>query len=413
MDAERELVSKLVHSGSWEEALSSGIVEDHFEDAKLKEVFVKCVEHFRKYRSAPSAKTVRELCPDVTLDIVTDSVQYCIDQFVLTVKRRRAIDALRDLGTMLDDPSKIANIDALFLERARILAQLIPSTSTTKFSDMKGRVQQYNDQLAIGASAMGIPIGIPSFDAITLGIQKHEYISIVGWQGTGKSTLAQWMLFNAYMAGYTPMIISLEMEGGALMRKWDAMATHFKYSGVKGLTLSQQEVEAWEKSAERAAKAKNDIIVLDDVGRCTVDKVYAEAVRYKPDILCVDYVSLMMPSRATSQMWEAVTMITQGLKQVARNLGVPIIGVAQTNRDSAADGARLENISYSRSIGQDSDIVFGLHRDDDMKAERQMEVRMMKNRDGRTASAKLFWDLERMQIEEWSPKHMFAAKEGE
>lgn len=411
MDAERELVSKLVHSGSWEDALSAGVVEDHFEDAKLKEVFVKSVEHFRKYRTAPSAKTVRELCPDVTFDIVQDSVQFCLDEFIRTVKRRKAIDALRDLSTTLDDPSKIDMIDALFLERARILAQLIPTTATTRFSDMKRRVQNYTDRLAAGVPAMGIPSGIPSFDQITLGFQRHEYISIVGWQGTGKSTLAQWMLFNAYMAGYTPMIVSLEMEGEALMRKWDAMATHFKYSGVKGLALTDAEVVEWEKASERAQKAKNDIIVLDDVGRCTVDKVYAEAVRYKPDILCVDYVSLMIPSRASSQMWEAVTMITQGLKQVARNLGVPIIGVAQTNRDSASEGARLENISYSRSIGQDSDIVFGLHRDDDMRLERQMEVRMMKNRDGRTANAKLFWDLERMQIEEWSPKHMFVAKD--
>lgn len=410
-DIERDLIAKLVQTGSWETALSSGIVADHFDDRDLKRVFEKCTDHFRKYRKAPSSKLVREeIAKGQHFDIITDSVEYVIDVFVKGVKRRRAIDALRNLSAVVDDPSKIGSIDELFLEQSRLLAQLIPQSQVALFSQMESRIQQYKDRVASGLGPMGIPTGVPTIDNLTLGIQQHEYVSVVGWSGTGKSTFTQYVLFNAYMAGKRPMMISLEMDADSLMRRWDAMATQVQYSSIKAQSMSQSDIDRWEKAAARASKATNDIIVLDDVGRCTVDRVHAEAVRWRPEIIAVDYVSLMLPSRASGAMWENVTQITQGLKQVARTLKIPIIGVAQTNRDSAEEGATLANISYSRSIGQDSDLVFGLHTTKDMRAEKKMQLRMIKNRDGRTQDVDLFWDLDVMKIEEWGPQHMFPSK---
>ncbi len=186
---------------------------------------------------------------------------------------------------------------------------------------------------------------------------------------------------------------------------------HFEYNNLKSHKLREQEIDKWRVVADTVKTKPNDIVILDDVHGCTVDRVYAELHRWKPDILCIDYITLMDINRsAGNQMWEKVTYITQALKQIARTSKIPIIGVAQTNIDSAESGAKLENISYSRSIGQDSDLVLGLYSNDEMKREKRMQVRMLKNRDGMTTNTDLFWNMETMTFGDWKTSHMFGAR---
>lgn len=405
MDYERLLIAKLAQTGKIQTALAEGIREDHFTDESLGEIFSFLSSHARQYKQAPSFSTVREKFPNHNFELTDEAFDYIREQFINQVKRRRAIEAARDLAHALDDPEQIPNIDQLFLQKSRELSQIVPSTSLHRFSDMHRRIEEYEEGLDI---QNGIRMGIPLFDNLTQGIQSHEYVSIVGWQGTGKSTLAQWILFNAWMQGRTPMYISLEMEAKALLRKWDTMAVNFLYNNLKSHELRDADLNKWRAKADEVKAKPNDIVILDDVRGCTVDRVYAELHRWKPDILCIDYITLMDINRsAGAQMWEKVTYITQALKQISRVAKIPIIGVAQTNIDSATSGAKLENISYSRSIGQDSDLVLGLFSDDEMRAEKRMQVRMLKNRDGMTTNTDLFWDMATMTFGEYKMAHLF------
>lgn len=406
MDYERLLIAKLAQKQQIENALMAGIREDHFTSAELSEIFAFCATHARKYRQPPSFMTVKEAFPGHHFELSDESFEFIQEQFVKQIKRRRAIEATRDLAVALDDPDMVGEIDQLFLQKARELSLIVPSSSLGRYSDMEHRIYEYETQDP--DSHLGIFMGIPTFDNVTQGIQPHEYLSIVGWQGTGKSTLAQWILYNAYKQKKTPMYISLEMEKKALFRKWDTMALQFEYAKLKKNELSLNDLDRWKKAADEVKKAAQDkmqprdIVVLDDVHGLTVDRVYAEIHRYRPDIVCIDYISLMDINRsAGNQMWEKVTYITQALKQIARSSGIPIIGIAQTNIDSAESGAKLENISYSRSIGQDSDLVIGLYANDDMRIEKKMQVRLLKNRDGMTINEDLFWNPDRMQFGEY------------
>lgn len=408
MDYERLLISKIAQTGRIQTALSDGIRPEHFTDESLREIYEFMSGHARKYRQAPGFATIRKQFPNHNFELTEDAQDYLKDQFIKQVKTRYVITALRDLADIIDNGSR-NDIDQLFHEKSRELSTIVPSSELHKFSNMKERIEQY---LANEEAEVGIKMGIPEFDNLTQGIQPHEYVTIAGWQGTGKSTLAQWILFNAWVQGKTPMYISLEMEAKALLRKWDTMAVNFEYDKLKSHNLTPEELLKWEAVAESAAARQNDIIVLDDVRDCSVDRVSAEISRWRPDILCIDYITLMDINRsAGNQMWEKVTYITQALKQIARTSKVPIIGVAQTNIGSAEAGAKLENISYSRSIGQDSDLVLGLYSNDEMRKEKQMEVRMLKNRDGMTKESMLKWDMSRMKFGPWSTTDLFQRRE--
>ena len=388
---EHDLLSKAIHTGQIEHLINIGVDETHFVDRKLREIWRLIVDHTVKYSTPPSIDVIRETYDDFLPSFVNDSLEYVVDVFFQKTKRRIAIEQLRVIASSIDDAQRAENIDEIFLDSARLLAQSVPTGKIAKFSDMEKRIEKYKQDKKVGFKR-GLTTGIKTIDELTFGIQPHEFVVISGWSGLGKSTLLQHMMFSAYTYNdITPMMISLEMEAEALYRKWDAMSANLTYNSLKGLSLSDEEMAAWASKSEKASKAKNDIIVLDKMGRCTVEKMYAEATRYKPDLIGVDYISLMdTPKHAGGALWEKVTYLTNNLKQLARSLKIPVIAVAQTNRESVQEGARLDNIAYSRSIGQDGDIVLGLYSDDDMKAIKKMEVRMLKNRDGEIRNVDMY-----------------------
>lgn len=409
MDAERAILSKAIQIGRLDFLISKGVDSSYFYNEEVRTVWNHTLNHLRRYKSPPSLDAIRGAYPDFTFELPTDSFEYVYDKFVYQTKRRAAITGLRELAKGIDDPERVGNIDEEVLALGAELSRMFPEGAAARFSEMESRIADYEERARSGA-IMGMPFGIDAFDELTQGIQRHEYISIVGWQGTGKSTLAQHICFSSYLAGHTPLIISLEMEHDAMFRKFDTMATNFQYRALKKAELGEGDIEKWREWADRAGRASNDIIVIDDVSSCTVERVHAIAEQYAPDILVVDYVSLMDAPAGQGALWEKVTYLTQKLKSIARNPACPpIIGIAQTNAASADEGSKLENIAYSRSIGQDSDIVIGLYQDKDgkMKARNEMEVRLLKNRDGETTTSKMYWNPSVGEYREWKVTDMF------
>lgn len=391
--------------------MQDGVKTEHFIDPELADIWDFLVAHYRKYKAAPSFAIVKEKFPNHNFEIVTDALEYVLDRFREAVSYRLAVDTVRDLAKYIEE-NGATNIDSVMMEAARRVARHAPSSRVGRLSDMKKRIEEYDKRKEEGF-VHGIQMGIPDFDRVTLGIQPHEYVSIVGWQGTGKSTLAQWLVFNAYAQARTSMYVSFEMEIEALYRKWDTMFTGFEYQKLKALELDDKDRAKWEEAAERVSKGPHDIIAIDDVAGYDVDKIYADTVRYEPDLVVIDYITLMKhPRNSSGDMWQVVTMMTQALKQQARTLKIPLIGIAQTNIDSAEQGAQLQNIAYSRSIGQDSDIVLGLYQNDPMRIEKQMQVRLLKNRDGALRNADLFWEMETMNFGPWSELTVFSKAGG-
>lgn len=399
MDVERALVSKIIASGQLEVAVSRGLREDLFRDDECRDVWSWLLYHHRKYRTPPSLSAVKAEKPGFELLFIDDALDYLMDKFVVLAKRRLANEMVIELAHACDDPVRSENIDLEFLEVSRKLATLVPNTQVSRFkADMDKRINQYEREEEEGKPP-GVPFGFPWLDKATGGLQSHEFCTVAGFSGLGKSSFLIAAAFNAFMADYTPLFISLEMEEKMLHRKWDAMAASLDYIKLKQLRLSSTDLDRWRETKERMQERAGDIPVIDSIRHCTPDNIFAEGVRYKPDVILVDYVSLMRSARPAARggsLWNTVTEITQDLKQVARTLKIPIIAAAQTNRSGAKEGADLDNIGYSLSIVQDSDIVIGLHADADMKLERTMQILLRKNRDGPIGEFLARWDHEHM-----------------
>lgn len=399
MDIERALISKIIATGQLETCVSQGITRDSFADEECAAMFAYVQIHTRVYRSTPSMEAAKEAHPEFEFEHIQDPLEYVVDRFHKLVRKRLADDLIFELAEAIDDPERVGKIELEFMEAAREIAMVVPSTEVKRFSDMDKRIEEYEQEKEEGLRT-GIPFGFPTLDHWTGGIQPHEFVTAAAFSGVGKSTMLRAIAFNIYSMpeDIVVLYLTLEEQGKAILRKFDAMAADLTYQKLKQLGLEPEDVDRWREKAAAVRKKMDgkDIIVLDKIRGCTPDKVSAETIKHKPDIVFVDYLSLMRsssPNRQTS-MWQTLTEITQDMKQNARVLEIPIIAAAQTNRSSRKDGADLDNIGYSLSVVQDSDIVLGLHANDEMKDDKLMEVVVRKNREGRLGKFSCVWDHE-------------------
>jgi replicative DNA helicase len=409
-DYEGKLLSKSIQDKKVTDLIAQGIETRHFSDLDNIEVWEFVSDYIRKYKDQPTQEVVEEKFPNYKWQTVKEPLEFVKRKFVIEVKRKEAIGAFEDLASILDnnEDEQIYLIDEIFFDKARDLAQIVPSSNISKFSEMQKRINEYRERKEKGIQ-VGIPFGIPALDELTLGLQAHQYVTIAGWTGVGKSTLGMLLSVHHYLEGATPMIISLEMYSEEIYRKLDSIAVGLKQHAMKEMTLSPNDMKKWEKYADRAEKAANDIIIVD-VDFATPEKVYAETARWNPNIVVVDYVQLMSAPSHFRQTWEKIGYVSQMLKMQARQLRIPVYGIAQTNAEGMTEGAHLGNLGGSKDIGKHSDIVLGLNQDDTMFGMNKMEIKVVKNRAGPTGTVSMYWNQATAEFRPWQSSDAYPIK---
>ncbi len=411
MDSERALVSKVAQTGKGcAELVAEGLSEQHFtyQDEDGEDVLSDCGEvwkfivgHTNKYGRQPSYKTIIEHFPKFDFEPSSEPLEYLKDRLVADIERRRAADIALEIAAACSAERDAGGFAELLLERGRELRTILPSKPPARLSDAHKRIAVYKERAAIGDPFAGkIKLDIPELDEAIMGVDKNELVTIVGWTGLGKSTLTQWLMLNFYNQGKRGVFVSLEMPAEALMQKWDQMIQQFtSYKHLRALNLTEAEIERWIAWGDKAKESEADIIVLGGGGsEWSVERVHSEIVHHQPDVIAIDYITLMSMSSTREQRWEQVSKIAQRLKDVAMQTECPIFAVAQTGRESAKVGAELDNVAASVGIVNASDIVIGLHQDEERRHDKLMEVRLIKNRYGQQLRTDVYWDMEHMRF---------------
>lgn len=398
MDIERALISRCVNTGMVESLVSRGIAPKHFDDEDNRAVFTTILSHMSFYGAPPSREAVLAKHPAYKLDVVSDAMEYLIDMFVKKVQRSVAKRSALDIAARLDDKTDNVDIDALFMEHAERVAQSVPTSRVSKLSDVPTRIQLYDKMLREGRIP-GVPLGIPTLDQIVLGVQQHELVVVAAASSVGKSTMLQYIALQSYLAGpeHRPVFITLEMDGDAILRKFDTMAANFQYMALRALKLMPEDREKWETWGERCQSAPNDIIVIDDIADCTVERVFAETLRWKPSAMFVDYFGIMTPSRTGEKEYQGMANMAKALKRVPRTTKIPLFTAAQTNRAGFKEGVRADNVADTIEIFRSADIMLGLERDEE-ETPNEMLVKLVKSRDSAKGQAVMDWDMTHMQF---------------
>lgn len=222
-----------------------------------------------------------------------------------------------------------------------------------------------------GNELTGVTSGLPEIDALTQGWQRTNFIILAARPGVGKSAVAGNLAMNAANAGTGTAIFSLEMSAGQWADRMLAGSTHIALHNLKRGRVDDQEMERLQKTA--LVDYQKTPIFIDDSPNLTIYQLKRKArslvLKRAVGLILVDYLQLMDGSRRPGENREQeVARISRELKQLAKELNIPIIALSQLSRQ--ADGAepRLGMLRESGAIEQDADDVFFLDPVDEAAA---------------------------------------------
>lgn len=211
----------------------------------------------------------------------------------------------------------------------------------------------------------GLPSGFTGLDAMISGLNKSDLILLAARPGMGKSAFALNIAANVALKNDVDVaVFSLEMSNPQLVSRMlcsDASIPSDK------LRTGHLDTEEWARLAVSAQRLSGTHIYLDDSAGMTVSQMKAKLRRLKNlGLIVVDYLQLMGSGSRIENRVQEVSMITRGMKIMAKDLNVPILCLSQLSRAAEQrQGHRpmLSDLRDSGSIEQDADIVLFLFRE--------------------------------------------------
>ncbi len=281
-------------------------------------------------------------------------------------------------------------------------------------SAIKGEFQALLDILN-GKTEVGIPTGYAQLDGYTGGLKPGEMFVLAARPSIGKTSLALNVIRNLVLPTRSPRprrvaFFSLEMTSEQIARRLLCTEAGLSESVFWNKTFQNSELTKLTGAVSAFQKAK---LFIDPTPGITIAELRAKARRLKLkekiDAVVIDYLQLMHADGRTDSRQQEVAEISSGIKALAKDLKIPVLVLAQLNREvdkTAGAGAKpkLAHLRESGTIEQDADIVTFLHRNrDDAKtvAEGQSVEALWiieKNRNGRIGEIKLNFFPSRMEF---------------
>lgn len=259
-----------------------------------------------------------------------------------------------------------------------------------------------------GEGLRGVATGFGDLDNATAGLQKSNLVILAGRPGTGKSALAMNIaqfasVNNKKKVGY----FSLEMSKEELVDRLLVDVADIDAWRLKTGKLSEEDFTKLSTAMGVLAEAP---IYIDDTPALSILEMRTKArrlqVEHGLDLIIVDYLQLAR-SRNLENRVQEVGEISQGLKNLARELKVPVIALSQLSRGVESRNIKrpqLSDLRESGSIEQDADLVMFIWREDDENIENVM-LDIAKHRNGALASIPLFFKGDRIKFFSRDTKH--------
>jgi replicative DNA helicase len=216
----------------------------------------------------------------------------------------------------------------------------------------------------------GVDTGYPRLNQYTHGWQKGDLVVIAARPSVGKTAFALNLLVNGARYRDKPVaFFSCEMGADQIMKRMLSSDSLVNSEAIQTGMLQERDLERIDASCKHLANTK---IFIDDTANPLLGDLLAKARKLKaaqPDLslIVIDYLNLITTETQYDSRANEVSQITRSLKELARSLKVPVIALAQLNRDVEQNQGRvpmLSNLKESGSIEQDADMVLLMYRKD-------------------------------------------------
>lgn len=292
--------------------------------------------------------------------------------------------------------------------------------------DLKSTVaaaqKQFQEMLSGRKDIHGITTGFEVLDRMSGGLKPGEMFVVAARPSMGKTSFMMNIVEHVCMDLNKPtMVFSCEMQALQLVQRLLYARSRFSVSKIsKGYTPGKLELQKVPATALEIARSK---LFIDDTPGISINELRAKARRKKRDagieFIAIDYLQLLRSNskQAENSREREISEISGGIKSLAKELGVPVLILAQLNRGpenrtgSSLGIPRMSDLRESGSIEQDADLVGLLHRaayyakDDEEREETdgKAELVLAKNRSGETGFIPLTFIADLMRFETGHP----------
>ncbi len=314
-----------------------------------------------------------------------------------------------------------ANIQKLAFDQSTDTEQLLDTSERAIFDITQKKFDNFSTKLNVilketfsriedlhdrQSRLTGLSTGFYDLDDLTCGLQESELIIVAARPSMGKTSLVLNITEHVGVVEKKPVVIfSMEMAKQQVAQ--NMLCSHARIDAFK-LRKGFLEDKHWSDLSYGLGSLSEAPIFIDDTPGLTVLELRAKARRlksqYDVQLIVVDYLQLMESPRADSRE-QQVSIISRGLKSLARELSIPVIVVSQLNRSvESREGhrPRMSDLRESGSIEQDADVVILLHREDyynpDIK-DGTAELIIAKQRNGPVGVIKLTFLSQFMRFE--------------
>jgi len=249
--------------------------------------------------------------------------------------------------------------------------------------------------------------GLDPLDTLLSGLGRGRLVVLAGRPGRGKTSLALASALDlALYQGHSVAFFSLEMTSRELVLRLLGAASEIPTQRIASGVLSRSE---WERLHEAAGRLRSVPFYLDDTSGLSILELASAARRLKAqrglDAVVVDYLQLLDPGQRYQNENIALSAVSRALKQLAKELDVPVLVLSQLSRESERRGQgsppQLSDLRGSGSIEQDADaVVFLWPPSDAQKAidGADLVAIVAKNRHGETGEVKLGFAKETLRF---------------
>ncbi|OGE30750.1 replicative DNA helicase [Candidatus Daviesbacteria bacterium RIFCSPHIGHO2_02_FULL_36_13] len=314
----------------------------------------------------------------------------------LITQATRLIEKAYDEGETVEELLESAEAGIFSLSQDNVSRDFLPiKDALTQSFDRLDELQKSSGKLR------GVPTGFRDLDSKLAGMQNSNLIILASRPGQGKTSMALNIAqYVAVSAGLPVGIFSLEMSQEEL---------------VDRLLVGQADIDAWklktgrldERDFDKLSLAMGELaeapIFIDDTPGITISEMRTKARRLQVEhglkFLIVDYLQLIKGRNLENRVQE-VSEISQQLKNLARELKIPVLALSQLNRSVEARGTRkpqLADLRESGAIEQDADVVMFIYREDPEKME-EVTLDIQKHRNGPVGEINLVFRADRTKF---------------
>lgn len=353
------------------------------------------------------AQITRLLLPSYAINGAADKYAKTVSELAA---RRRGLAAASEIARLMhdrntdfgavSDMATAALLQALQVYQASSLVTVADAASTNYDAiELKRR-----------ENITGMPSGYMDLDNLLGGLQNGDLVIVAGRPGMGKTS---WLLSLALHLMETgngvPALFSLEMTNEQVAQRLTAMDKTVTVTVKDQRTPATMSDKKWSEFVAASGRVSQLRGVLHDTGGITPEQLRGKArvavAKHGANLIMVDYLQLMQAPQYAGNRTQEVGHIAHELKNLAKELRVPVIAAAQLNRgveNRQEKRPQMSDLRESGDIENDADVIMFLYRDEyyneNSAFKSQVEVILSKHRHGPTGKVSLYFDAERMRV---------------